>query len=100
RHLSHLHSSPQRRSSDLAVQDWCELSGRQSTHVVGPPVIWRSRRLDRHHVLLGFLFAVRTRDRLQDRLYPAGRAEELVVSLLPGDRKSTRLNSSHQINSY
>jgi len=40
----------------------------------------RSRGLDRHNVQLGFLLAVRTGDRLQDRLrHPAVESKELVV---------------------
>src|SRR5438552_9559814 len=76
-----LHSFPTRRSSDLAGRDVVLRRQGQEAHQV--PLGERQRRSDH-------------RDRLleQDQIGVGARRGGL------GDRKSTRLNSSHQIISY
>src|SRR5207244_5095020 len=80
-----IHSFPTRRSSDLAR------AGRDD-HRRGP-----SHERERRHPVPRF---VATGDRRRGDQQPHGRRRDRRDLALAEDRKSTRLNSSHQIISY
>src|SRR5438552_18036145 len=69
------------------------------------PTLFRSSRERSQPVVVGFLVDLSNATRLHWKTFQDA-IIELVLNLLPGDgvlerdRKSTRLNSSHQISSY
>src|SRR5205807_10310868 len=83
-HPPHLHSFPTRRSSDL------ELVGRRERRHRRH----RRHRIDVRHGSVGWQTGIGLRAEQFSRLYASLKARKC------GDRKSTRLNSSHLVISY
>src|SRR5699024_12280636 len=98
-HLSHAHSFPTRRSSDLGPQPFLDLIAEtvrvaEDTIVVENAAVQVSiqKSIERREPLL-ILYGERIE---RDAPFPAGR----LKAGLALDRKSTRLNSSHVSISY
>src|SRR5207244_13377698 len=92
-HHRHLHSFPTRRSSDLPL-------GSMSTLSVSPTVI-PAMLVTLMFVSPAFAAAASVVCPATSPLFPLpGAALAVALQVCPPDRKSTRLNSSHQIISY